>query len=65
MAWINSFFTELPKNPDIIGFAWFNLTVAIGSGESTTSNDWRVNSTDSALAAFRAGISDPRYGATA
>ncbi|MFZ0325283.1 MAG: glycosyl hydrolase [Actinomycetes bacterium] len=62
VAWINSFFAELPKNPDIIGFGWFNLTVAIGTGASTTSNDWRINSTDSAVAAFKAGISDSRYG---
>ena len=62
VAWINSFFSELPRNPDIIGFSWFNLTVAIGTGASTTSNDWRINSTDSAVAAFRSGISDERYG---
>jgi hypothetical protein len=62
VAWLNSFFAELPKNPDIIGFSWFNLTVAIGSGASTTSNDWRINSSTSAVDAFRAGISDPRYG---
>ncbi|MFL6069692.1 MAG: glycoside hydrolase family 26 protein [Actinomycetes bacterium] len=62
VAWINSFFAALPMNPDIIGFAWFNLTVAIGSGSSTVSNDWRINSTDSAAAAFAAGISDVRYG---
>ena len=62
VAWINSFFAGLPANPDIIGFAWFNPTVAIGSGPSTVSNDWRINSTDSALAAFAAGISDVQYG---
>jgi len=64
VAWINSFFAELPRNPDIIGFAWFNLTVAIGSGDSTVSNDWRINSSDAAVTAFRAGINDPRYGET-
>jgi mannan endo-1,4-beta-mannosidase len=64
VAWINSFFAELPKNPDIIGFAWFNLTVVYGSGDATVSNDWRINSSDAAVAAFRAGISDPRYGGT-
>lgn len=62
VVWINSFFHDLPLNPDIIGFSWFSLTVAGGTGESTASNDWRINSTDSALAAFTAGISDPRYG---
>ena len=56
------FFKSLPLNPDIIGFSWFSLTVAGGTGETTASNDWRINSSDSSVAAFRAGIADPRYG---
>lgn len=62
VPWINSFFAEMPKHPEIIGFAWFNLTVAIGSGAATTSNDWRINSSDRAVEAFRVGIANPRYG---
>jgi hypothetical protein len=62
VVWIDSFFKNLPLNPDIIGFSWFSLTVAGGTGETTASNDWRINSSDAALAAFRAGIAGSRYG---
>lgn len=62
VLWLNSFFESLPRNPDIIGFAWFSLTVAGGVGEATSSNDWRINSSKASVAAFRAGIADPRYG---
>jgi hypothetical protein len=62
VAWIRSFFQELPKNPDIIGFAWFSLTVVGGTGDKTASNDWRINSSDASVAAFKAAIADPRYG---
>ena len=62
VAWIDDFFKQLPLNPDIIGFAWFSLTVAGGTGETTGSNDWRINSSLEALAAFKVGIADARYG---
>jgi mannan endo-1,4-beta-mannosidase len=63
-AWIRSLFEALPKQPDIIGFSWFNQPVtAIPIGQKLpVTNDWRIDSTPRALAAFRAGIADPRYG---
>jgi mannan endo-1,4-beta-mannosidase len=63
-AWIRSLFEALPQQPDIIGFSWFNQTVtAIPIGQTLpVTNDWRIDSTPQALAAFRAGIADPRYG---
>jgi mannan endo-1,4-beta-mannosidase len=62
VAWLNSFFANLPLNPDIIGFSYFSLTVAGGVGAATASNDWRINSSGTALAAFKVGIADARYG---
>jgi mannan endo-1,4-beta-mannosidase len=61
-AWIRSLFEALPKQPDIIGFSWFNQTVtAIPIGQKVpVCNDWRIDSTPRALAAFREGIADPR-----
>jgi hypothetical protein len=63
-AWIRSLFEALPEQPDIIGLSWFNQTVtAIPIGERLpVTNDWRIDSTPESLAAFRAGIADPRYG---
>jgi hypothetical protein len=63
-AWIQSLFNALAEQDDIIGFSWFNQTVtAIPVGEKLpVTNDWRIDSTPQALAAFRAGIADPRYG---
>jgi mannan endo-1,4-beta-mannosidase len=62
-AWIDSLFEALSEQPDIIGFSWCNLTVtAIPIGEQLpVTNDWRIDSTPQALAAFREGIADPAY----
>ena len=63
-AWIESLFEALSEQPDISGFSWFNLTVTaipIG-GQLPVTNDWRIDSTPQALAAFREGIADPAYG---
>ena len=64
-AWIRSLFQALPGQADVIGFSWFNEVVtAIPIGETLpVTNDWRIDSTPRALATFRAGIADPRYGA--
>lgn len=35
--------------------------IPIGEEEPVT-NDWRINSSPAALAAFRAGVANPRYG---
>jgi mannan endo-1,4-beta-mannosidase len=63
-AWVESLFEALAAQHDIIGFSWFNQTVtAIPIGEKLpVTNDWRIDSTPQALAAFRAGIADPGYG---
>lgn len=63
-AWVADLFAALarPENADVIGFAWFNLTVTtISNGERVT-NDWRIVSRGDSLAAFARGISDPAAG---
>jgi beta-mannanase len=62
-AWIKSFFAELPSNPDVIGFNWFNRAVtAIPLGQTQpVTNDWRITSSPRSLAAFKSGIADERY----
>jgi beta-mannanase len=52
-AWISDFFTQLRNNPDILAFVWFNI--------AKPSTDWRIETSASAQAAFKSGISDPRY----
>lgn len=59
---INSFFAGLNENPDIIGFAWFNYTVTSTVNGVVTSNDWRINSSDGALTAFRTGLYSAEWG---
>jgi mannan endo-1,4-beta-mannosidase len=60
-SWITSLFDNLPLNPDIIGFAWFNLAVTSGAGGDTGTNDWRIDSSGPSILAFKAGIADARY----
>ncbi|TAK70944.1 MAG: hypothetical protein EPO13_01510 [Actinomycetota bacterium] len=62
--WINSFFDGLadPRNSDIIGFAWFNLTITSTERGVLRTNDWRFFSSTAAKNAFAARIADPRYG---
>jgi mannan endo-1,4-beta-mannosidase len=60
-AWITSLFDRLPANPDIIGFAWFNLAVTSGTGGDKTTNDWRINSSGPSILAFKDGIRKARY----
>jgi Glycosyl hydrolase family 26 len=59
--WITSLFDNLPLNPDIIGFAWFNIAVTSGSGADTVTNDWRINSSGPSILAFKEGVADARY----
>ncbi|WP_423917252.1 glycosyl hydrolase [Frigoribacterium sp. 2-23] len=56
--WIASLFDTLadPKNADIIGFAWFNLTATTVSSGSYLTNDWRIVSRQDSIDAFTAGI---------
>ncbi len=60
-AWINDFFANLPLNPDIIGFSWFNIAVTSGHGASQLTNDWRIDSSGPSILAFKAGLADKRY----
>ena len=59
--WIESLFDNLPKNPDIIGFSWFNLAVTSGGGSDEVTNDWRINSSGPSILAFKHGIAKARY----
>ncbi|WP_448630602.1 glycoside hydrolase family 26 protein [Cellulomonas soli] len=60
-AWVTDLFHALarPENADIVGLAWFNLTVTTVSEGQLVTNDWRISSRPDSLAAFVAGISDP------
>jgi mannan endo-1,4-beta-mannosidase len=60
-AWINDFFANLPLNPDIIGFSWFNIAVTSGTGANEVTNDWRIDSSGASILAFKAGIAANRY----
>lgn len=51
-AWITDFFAALKRRPQIRAFAWFN---------HDKETDWRIQSSDSARAAFAAGVTDLRY----
>lgn len=66
--WITSVFDGLtrPENDDVVGLAWFNLTVTSTVRGELVTNDWRVNSSGAALEAFAAGLRDPaaRMGGT-
>lgn len=59
--WVTDFFDAFarPENADIIGFAWFNLTVTTFSGGERVTNDWRIESRADSLAAFKEGLADP------
>ncbi|AMM22430.1 hypothetical protein AX769_13455 [Frondihabitans sp. PAMC 28766] len=56
--WITDLFQNLslPANSDIIGFDWFNHTVTSSTSGIQYTNDWRINSSSSSIAAFKAGI---------
>ena len=43
----------LADNPDIIGFVWFDHSVA--------GTDWRIESSDAASEEFATGVADTRY----
>ena len=59
--WITSLFDNLPKSPDIIGFAWFNIAVTSGGGADTVTNDWRIDSSGLSILAFKQAIAAARY----
>lgn len=53
---IATLFDGLARNPDIIGFAWFSLTVTSGTGDGRITHDWRINSSGPAERAMRDGL---------
>ncbi len=55
VAWIKDLFAGIKANPQIIGFAWFD--------QSVEGNDWRIESSSAATAAFADGVADPSFGA--
>ena len=60
-GWIASFFQSLTaeENRDIIGFSWFSLAITTYVEGSRATNDWRIDSRDDSLAAFRTGLLAP------
>lgn len=58
VAFVTDFFAGLTRNPDVLGFVWFNETVT----DEGQTNDWRIQSTPSVLAAFRAGLYSSGFG---
>ena len=54
--WIQQFFSMLSANPDVKAFLWFNLL---------KENDWRIESSPSAQAAFATGVGAARFTAAA
>ncbi|MFJ6573740.1 glycoside hydrolase family 26 protein [Streptomyces sp. NPDC091292] len=49
--WTSDFFTWLAKNPDVIGFVWFERSEEEGGGA-----DWRFTSDAATTRAFKSGI---------
>lgn len=60
--WITSLFDGIGRNPDIIGFAWFSLTVSAMKDDGVQTNDWRINSTGPARDALAGGLAAGGYG---
>ena len=63
-TWTTSLFEALakPENADIVGLAWFDLTVtSYVEGERAT-DDWRIASRADSLSAFTAGLRIPGSG---
>lgn len=61
-AWIVSLFQGLQANLDIIGFAWFSLTVSGRFEGKMETNDWRLNSTSQASGAMKDQLAQWGYG---
>jgi hypothetical protein len=63
--WVSSALEdEIPKLPRIRAVVWFNERFEDAAAEAGSELDARVNSARASLAAFRRGISSPRYGLT-
>jgi mannan endo-1,4-beta-mannosidase len=59
--WISSMFEAMaqPANSDIVGLAWFNLSVTSYIEGELGTNDWRVDSRPESLEAFKTGLARP------
>ncbi|TPW70857.1 glycosyl hydrolase [Schumannella sp. 10F1B-5-1] len=59
--WLASFFRGLnaPENADIVGFAWFSMTVTSKVDGELATNDWRIDSSARSVEAFAAGLHTP------
>ncbi|WP_345373194.1 glycoside hydrolase family 26 protein [Frondihabitans cladoniiphilus] len=57
-AWITSLFTALsnPVNNDIVGVDWFNHVVTSTTSGVQYTNDWRIQSSNGSIAAFKSGL---------
>ena len=53
VTWLNTLFTGLGANPDIIGFVYFN--------DSKSGGDWRIQFSQPMVDAFAAGVADDRW----
>lgn len=61
-GWEHDFFRGLAFNTDVIGFAWFNLTVSgVRWGEMQTA-DWRINSTSRSRDTVAVGLAASGFG---
>lgn len=61
-VWEHDFFNGLVRHPEIVGFAWFNLTVSGMRWGDMQTSDWRINSTTGSSDAVRDGLAVTGYG---
>jgi beta-mannanase len=54
-SWTSDFFVWLARRTDVVGFIWFQYSMAEGG-----TADWRFDSDDRSLAAFKAGLAAAR-----
>lgn len=62
-AWTQQTLAGLAAEPNVVGFSWFNNTVNdVHTVDGVPiQTDWQFYSSAPALAAFKAGIADPRF----
>ncbi len=62
-AWINDTLKNFAADPSIVGFAYFNNNISNvhNIGGVPVQTNWTINSSTSALNAFRAGIDNPAF----
>jgi mannan endo-1,4-beta-mannosidase len=62
VEWTRDLFRGLQRNPDIIGFVWFNFTVTAPVEGVLATNDWRMDSTPAATRAVREELAGAGWG---